>query len=1593
MTRVCVPAADGLHGGSGYANYDPDLGVAVPPWQDCLGVWGGAATLGAAGRCIATDTTAPPAPPSRRFVGTLANTDGCGSNMMDRLIESTSAVVSGCSITASMTLSTGSVRGLVDVSDGQEEYRSLTLRLLMRLDPTADFVVLGEATMAITQLVMEETLQPAPPPFIFGAAPYTLAHYNDVILVRAIVVGHTASDGSSGQNVVCADVATQNRSLNLRAHGWDNAETTVLGLREMCALAPLPPPLPPPPPPTLPPPSPPPVPPTLPPPLPPSLPPPLPPAPPPPPHMPPPPGLTDPEPPPLLPPASPLPPSPLCPNALPLEWIPDARCTQRSASAECGESVFGYLTRSDFGYSASRHSAGHGMCFGLRAWPSSLIDPSSNSWCSSCNWFLNWFQCTCTLGYCSWFSWFSSNAQCATTTLYTLQAYACTSNQTYVLGPCQPLPPQPTPPPLMPPPPSPPPPLPPSEPPQPATPPPPPLLPSPPLAPPPPTPATPPGIVEAYATTAVDESAFIIPHATTMLSVPAGNWTTLTLRVSMVADFRELDTFGYVIRLNNFAVGTCNACAERDCNASCTERVECLVVDVTSVLGGLDGQAANQHQGEQQQTADSMSVSFMGRSRRDESGNIDRRGCASEAWFLLEASTPPPAPPTLVAFGTTNFTCAQAAQECERRRGALPMVSDTAERDALAGFLSARGLEDACLATKTGGGQWEGLPNGAQSQQQCSATETSGSLTASSAYPDWYATRGVLDYASSWSWCAATPNNSSDWLQVDLGSLQTLISVVTQGYQMCVTSYELKVSVDAANWSTVSIFAAHNNRSSTVVNSLPSMVTARYVRFYPRSVHHWACMRVAVHHCVDVDSCATGSCHALLPAGKTFLGGPGWMLSPPLARRPLVCTFPPSSSATSALEQPRLREHFMNEPVPIAASSSLACSDDANWTSARGLRCADFSLGCAEHEASGQLEACPRTCGLCEPVVHENSFSGCLAACLRAPWCAAVRWVPGPAPVNRTMRNGCVLEQAAPGNAVKAVDALQHDSLASSHAALPDELVPAGRFARKTPPSVTPDSLMYEYPTGLSTTLPVSVKGDHMGSLHYCEFARYINGTRYANVSAIVGASETHAHCDALPTALASAGGQGYLSVRLSTDGTHWVDVASMQSILQMAPELLDVSEYSYSYMYGDIESIGGTSVQERRLQEASRSRDFLGDSLIEFSACAPGCFDLTPGSGAGQLRPRAGQRGDLTCDSACNVAACGFDEGDCLRQRARDLMNAEATTMLADQRDDGLAQLNALCATPAPEAAQAHIVHLACHMLRNLERDTSLDVYGEAQSFVGVSSTADTRPLLTSDQSVDGIMRDLTRLSRIESHANLVSVLQAFDDAALWDDDAAASSVRSAIAHIESEQRAEMVDSALDLLGDDTTRRLEALFFESDARLLRHTPPHDGEGLGMDNAMDTANATRAALLGAGALAAIELQATALAGLSTLGTCTLFLHEPVESDVRRDSPPNRSPWPDIPALIVNTQTGEPLSARSHGHRCACMWRRPGRSRSTTPTQRATQGSSCSSTPSSPPRAACALAALRRWPRANLPSSTRPCASQRQMRASLPRSRP
>ena len=174
----------------------------------------------------------------------------------------------------------------------------------------------------------------------------------------------------------------------------------------------------------------------------------------------------------------------------------------------------------------------------------------------------------------------------------------------------------------------------------------------------------------------------------------------------------------------------------------------------------------------------------------------------------------------------------------------------------------------------------------------------------------------------------------------------------------------------------------------------------------------------------------------------------------------------------------------MNEPVPIAASSSLACSDDANWTSARGLRCADFSLGCAEHEASGQLEACPRTCGLCEPVVHENSFSGCLAACLRAPWCAAVRWVPGPAPVNRTMRNGCVLEQAAPGNAVKAVDALQHDSLASSHAALPDELVPAGRFARKTPPSVTPDSLMYEYPTGLSTTLPVSVKGDHMGSLH-----------------------------------------------------------------------------------------------------------------------------------------------------------------------------------------------------------------------------------------------------------------------------------------------------------------------------------------------------------------------------------------------------------------------------------------------------------------------------------------------------------------------------
>ena len=1097
------PAADGQHGGSGYANYNSDIGVAVPPWQDCLGVWGGAATLGAAGRCIATDTTAPPAPPSRRFVGTLANTDGCGSNMMDRLIESTSAVVSGCSITASMTLSTGSVRGLVDVSDGQEEYRSLTLRLLMRLDPTADFVVLGEATMAITELVsMDETLQPAPPPFVFGAAPYTLAHYNDAILVRAIVVGHTALDGSSGQNVICADVATQNRLAEspcsrLGQCGDDRAGAA----RDVCPCDPC--------------------------------------------HR----HRRHHRRPrrrrhcrhPCHPPChrrchhhsrrrchlrrhrhrtcrrrlasrtlsrrhSFRPPHrcrprrcarTLCPSSG--SRTPAARnAPPQPSAARAFSAILLAVTldtrpRDTAPVTACASACGRGPVPSSTRAPTPGVAAATGSSTGS-NAPARWATAL------RWFSWFSSNAQCATTTLYTLQAYACTSNQTYVPGPCQPLPPQPTPPPLMPPPPSPPPPLPPSEPPQPATPPPPPLLPSPPLAPPPPTPATPPGTVEAYATTAFDESAFIIPHATTMLSVPAGNWTTLTLRVSMVADFRELDTFGYVIRLNNFAVGTCNACAERDCNASCTERVECLVVDVTSVLGGLDGQAANQHQGEQQQTADSMSVSFMGRSRRKESG-IVRRRCASEAWLLLEASTPPPAPPTLVAFGTTNFTCAQAAQECERRRGALPMVSDTAERDALAGFLSARGLEDACLATKTGGGQWEGLPNGAQSQQQCSATETSGSLTASSAYPDWYATRGVLDYASSWSWCAATPNNSSDWLQVDLGSLQTLISVVTQGYcyewPACVMSYELKVSVDAANWSTVSIFAAHDNRSSTVVNSLPSMVTARYVRFYPRSVHHWACMRVAVHHCVDVDSCATGSCHALLPAGKTFLGGPGWMLSPPLARRPLVCTFPPSSSATSALEQPRLREHFMNEPVPIAASSSLACSDDANWTSARGLRCADFSLGCAEHEASGQLEACPRTCGLCEPVVHENSFSGCLAACLRAPWCAAVRWVPGPAPVNRTMRNGCVLEQAVFGNAataVKAVDGLQHDSLASSHAALPDELVPAGRFARKSPPGVTPDSLMYEYPTGLSTTLPVSVKGDHMGSLQYCEFARYIGG-------------------------------------------------------------------------------------------------------------------------------------------------------------------------------------------------------------------------------------------------------------------------------------------------------------------------------------------------------------------------------------------------------------------------------------------------------------------------------------------------------------------
>ena len=56
-----------------------------------------------------------------------------------------------------------------------------------------------------------------------------------------------------------------------------------------------------------------------------------------------------------------------------------------------------------------------------------------------------------------------------------------------------------------------------------------------------------------------------------------------------------------------------------------------------------------------------------------------------------------------------------------------------------------------------------------------------------------------------WAWCAKTANNRTDYLQVDMGTVEAVCAVETQGHvrgSHWVTSYKLHLSTDGVIWNT-----------------------------------------------------------------------------------------------------------------------------------------------------------------------------------------------------------------------------------------------------------------------------------------------------------------------------------------------------------------------------------------------------------------------------------------------------------------------------------------------------------------------------------------------------------------------------------------------------------------------------------------------------------------------------------------------------------------------------------------------------------------------------------------------------------------------
>ena len=96
---------------------------------------------------------------------------------------------------------------------------------------------------------------------------------------------------------------------------------------------------------------------------------------------------------------------------------------------------------------------------------------------------------------------------------------------------------------------------------------------------------------------------------------------------------------------------------------------------------------------------------------------------------------------------------------------------------------------------------------------------------------------------------SAKKNDEKQWLQVDIGKVETVVAVAVQGRynsDQWVTKYDLHISSDLENWTKIENITGCNERDAVNQYFFDQNISGRYVRLLPKEWHKHISMRVDI---------------------------------------------------------------------------------------------------------------------------------------------------------------------------------------------------------------------------------------------------------------------------------------------------------------------------------------------------------------------------------------------------------------------------------------------------------------------------------------------------------------------------------------------------------------------------------------------------------------------------------------------------------------------------------------------------------------------------------------------------------------------------